>query len=73
MMEDVLVGTIIRLRQSCRMQELRRARRKLEASGTTVLRRNRNQDLRRSPMTGNGHRSVYGLLPDDRGGTRQSI
>ena len=38
MMEDVLAGTIIRLRQSGRMQELLRARRKLEASGTTGLR-----------------------------------
>ena len=38
MMEDVLAGTIIRLRQSGRMQELLRARRKLEASGTAALR-----------------------------------
>lgn len=38
MMEDVLAGTITRLRQSRRMQELRRTGRKLEVSGTTALR-----------------------------------
>jgi hypothetical protein len=37
MMEDVLAGTIIRLRQSRRMQELRRAGRKLEAPGASAL------------------------------------
>jgi hypothetical protein len=63
MMEDVLSWTILRLRQSRRMQEPCRAVRKLEASGATALRRTRNQELRRSPMTGNSHRSVHRLLP----------
>ncbi len=64
MTDDVAAATIIRLRQSRRVQELRCARRKLDASGVTALWRNPNQDLRRSPMTGDHHRSVPGLLRD---------
>ena len=37
MMEDLLVGTIIRLRQSRRMEEMRRAGRELAASCATAL------------------------------------
>ena len=70
MRENGLVGMIIRLRQSRRMQELRSVGRKLEALGAIALLGNSNPDLRRSPMAGNGHHSVSRLLPYDLGRSR---